>query len=143
MLEERGKRVGHKPGGMQGRSQEGMFLPVLSSSPGDTRVSCEVRRHGPTFCFQKPGEKHCRSQPTPLPSLYFPNIQEGEEEARNLRNGLHCFMSLPEMAPHPVLRFPVPGGPCCEMNLLMHRHCCLPFDTYRNTFFLPLTAPPW
>lgn len=45
MLEERGKRVGHKLGGMQERSQEGMFLPVLSSSPGDTRVSCEVRRH--------------------------------------------------------------------------------------------------
>lgn len=81
-----------------------MFLPLLSSSPGDTRVSYEVRRHSPTFCFQKPEEKHCRSQPMPLPSLYFPNIQEGEEEARNLRNGPHCFMSLPEMAPHPVLR---------------------------------------
>lgn len=75
----------------------------LSCAP-PVQVNCEVRYHGPTFCFQKPGEKHRRSQPSPLPSLYFPNIQEGEEEARNLGNGPHCFMSLPEIAPHPVLR---------------------------------------
>lgn len=50
----------------------------LSCAP-PVQVNCEVRYHGPTFCFQKPGEKHRRSQPSPLPSLYFPNIQEGEK----------------------------------------------------------------